>query len=349
MRSFWVDEFERMNQVLRDVIESPAQRILRDMEQYRQLLEPPGYGALRELQNTAAQARRFNENLTSGFSAVVGQYEILKSLEGIAYSMELTANLRQSIQVFKPPALPFIESVHEQMRIASRSMEALRQFERTFAGQLLELTRTVANAPEGELEERVETLSEFLGAQLAESKHGSISLEGYVQIILALVLYIYSMVGAEGLDERVMRRLDAIEEQLKTITPIEQVEGVSGLRLVTAASMRVHAAPSEVGQVVGEVTRNSLVRIVEESGSWARVEYFDFIEGRTNEGWVALEFLQEFPEGNRAPLGELELHSARERFERHFGEIDLGYATGLDNEQIDADLAREYSATHGEE
>ena len=43
---------------------------------------------------------------------------------------------------------------------------------------------------------------------------------------------------------------------------------------------------------------------------------------------------------------EVEIQAARERFERHFGEIDLGYPTGVDNEGIDADLAREYADTH---
>lgn len=43
---------------------------------------------------------------------------------------------------------------------------------------------------------------------------------------------------------------------------------------------------------------------------------------------------------------EVEMQTARERFERHFGEIDLGCPTGTDNEGIDADLAREYSDTH---
>lgn len=37
---------------------------------------------------------------------------------------------------------------------------------------------------------------------------------------------------------------------------------------------------------------------------------------------------------------------ARERFERHFGAIDLGYATGISNEEIDADLGREYANLH---
>ncbi len=32
-----------------------------------------------------------------------------------------------------------------------------------------------------------------------------------------------------------------------------------------------------------------------------------------------------------------------------FGSIDLGYATGADNESIDRDLAREYGATHEED
>ena len=43
---------------------------------------------------------------------------------------------------------------------------------------------------------------------------------------------------------------------------------------------------------------------------------------------------------------EPEKQAARRRFERHFGEIDLGYATGVENAQIDADLARDYAATH---
>jgi hypothetical protein len=41
-----------------------------------------------------------------------------------------------------------------------------------------------------------------------------------------------------------------------------------------------------------------------------------------------------------------EQQAARERFERHFGEVDLAGVTGADNEQIDADLAQEYADTH---
>ena len=38
--------------------------------------------------------------------------------------------------------------------------------------------------------------------------------------------------------------------------------------------------------------------------------------------------------------------AARERFEHHIGAVDLGRPTGIDNEQIDADLARAYADNH---
>ena len=41
-----------------------------------------------------------------------------------------------------------------------------------------------------------------------------------------------------------------------------------------------------------------------------------------------------------------EKEAAMRRLQQHFGAADLGYATGLDNESIDADLAREYGSTH---
>ena len=49
------------------------------------------------------------------------------------------------------------------------------------------------------------------------------------------------------------------------------------------------------------------------------------------------------------PMSEADKQAARQRFERHFGAVNLGYATGTDNEGIDADLARTYSDTHEED
>ena len=67
--------------------------------------------------------------------------------------------------------------------------------------------------------------------------------------------------------------------------------------------------------------------------------------------WIAATLEQRYQgghegQGSRAQQTEAERRAARERFELHFGAVDLGYPTGVDNEQIDADLAGEYAATH---
>jgi hypothetical protein len=45
-------------------------------------------------------------------------------------------------------------------------------------------------------------------------------------------------------------------------------------------------------------------------------------------------------------INESENQVARERFERHFGEISLGCDININNESIDADLAMEYICNH---
>ena len=48
----------------------------------------------------------------------------------------------------------------------------------------------------------------------------------------------------------------------------------------------------------------------------------------------------------RPSLSEAEATAAAARFERHFGELGPGDASELDNDGIDADLAREYADSH---
>lgn len=55
---------------------------------------------------------------------------------------------------------------------------------------------------------------------------------------------------------------------------------------------------------------------------------------------------QQFPQAFKLFLDEAEKSAARARFERHFGTLEVGDFTDLDNESIDADLAREYASTH---
>lgn len=59
------------------------------------------------------------------------------------------------------------------------------------------------------------------------------------------------------------------------------------------------------------------------------------VTGKTPAEWITINICQR-------------LTVRDERLRRHFGAVNLGYPTGVDNESIDADLAREYGSTHEE-
>jgi hypothetical protein len=58
---------------------------------------------------------------------------------------------------------------------------------------------------------------------------------------------------------------------------------------------------------------------------------------------------QQFNQISELAVNQTEREIARARFEQHFGMLNLSNATNVDNESIDADLAREYVNTHEDE
>lgn len=60
--------------------------------------------------------------------------------------------------------------------------------------------------------------------------------------------------------------------------------------------------------------------------------------------WIA----RKLPANRQAPVSDEARAAALERLLQHAGTIRTGRPTGTDNEQIDADLAREYGDPHEE-
>ena len=74
--------------------------------------------------------------------------------------------------------------------------------------------------------------------------------------------------------------------------------------------------------------------------------------GARRKGVSVDDYLRDILDGVEAPgpsvaLADDERRAANMRLRQHI--VSLGYPTGIDNEQIDADLAREYSRTHDDE
>lgn len=97
----------------------------------------------------------------------------------------------------------------------------------------------------------------------------------------------------------------------------------------------------------GKVTRVKTLTIQVPDEVYAVCERMAARTGRTVEACV-MEFLLKYGPRPAPVLSEEERRQAMERLLRHAGAQSLGRATGIDNEGIDADLAREYLDTHEE-
>ncbi len=81
--------------------------------------------------------------------------------------------------------------------------------------------------------------------------------------------------------------------------------------------------------------------------AYAALEHSARAAAKSPEELAAAALEQHF--GNASAHGvQRGASDARKRFERHFGAVRLGHATGADNEGIDADLARTYADGHEE-
>lgn len=312
--SWYVDEAERMNRLLRGLYDDPTRKLMRDMERYRELMEPPGYRALRDFQdNFAAEALRTQEALTSAFSGVLGHNKVLQMLRlESAYSDTVALEAQKALHAFQSPPFPAIEMLLRSLKEASRSAVLLEDFERTFGGQLLDRAQAVAEASEDDLDVRIEELTTLLHTHIAESKRGPVSLEGYIQIILAVAFFIQSFISAQRSEENHMKSFRDIDATLKRLATVENVDIEPDLALVSAKSLRVRGAPNTRSSIEGTLTLNALVRVVGYEKSWVRVEYFDFIGGCTREGWVPKRYLRDVSHPRDPFVGE----AARRVFER---------------------------------
>lgn len=82
---------------------------------------------------------------------------------------------------------------------------------------------------------------------------------------------------------------------------------------------------------------------------FAAIQQQAAVTGVAPERLAALWIEQRFTQAPELPVDEAKKEIARTRFERHFGTLSRDSETSLDNESIDADLAKEYANTHEDE
>lgn len=293
----YFDEIQRMVTLARDLADSPSMRVLQDIERYRAFVEPASMSAMRDIQTQMEAVRHIVPQIAvADVASVLAQYEIVRSVSAVQNIRSVAEEAALAIDAYRNIGLPAVESFSEQIRIASSSVAAAETFTTTFAGQLFERMRRVAVAQDDdEAETSTQELATFVTEGIARARSGPVSTEGFIQIILAVVFFLYQWAESQKLETRLNSRFDAIESRLKASASTQPAQPSVELRVVAIPRLRVRNSPHVKAAVRTVLSGNVLVRIVSQQGGWSRVEYFDFTTGNNAEGWVASRYLQSIP------------------------------------------------------
>ena len=152
----------------------------------------------------------------------------------------------------------------------------------------------MSRGEEDDAEAAARELPQLLEQRLAKERRGPISLEGYIQLIVAILFFLSQSRASHDFANDVIERLRNIEGRLEQTVEKSDSSGFAqeDIRVVIADRLRVRKSPEAEGPILAVLTENSWVRVLKDSPGWARVEYFDYLSGENAEGWVSASFLK---------------------------------------------------------
>ena len=285
------DEWERYRRLIEQLVSSPAfQSAIETQRTLERIIDPAAWSAAKRLARTFESA---SASIPST-GPLLEQYGLAARQCHEIVDSPVLREAQRALAQYRGVGLPAVSSIAHYLSGAFRSAEAAESFTRTLPGEILDLLGTVSRGEEDDAEAAARELPQLLEQRLAKERRGPISLEGYIQLILAILFFLSQWRASNDFANDVIERLRNIEGRLEQTVEKSDSSGFAqeDIRVVIADWLRVRKRPEAEGPILAVLTENSWVRVLEDSPGWARVEYFDYLSGENAEGWVSASFLK---------------------------------------------------------
>ncbi|WP_217525201.1 SH3 domain-containing protein [Vibrio metschnikovii] len=137
----------------------------------------------------------------------------------------------------------------------------------------------------------LETLIEACQARVEDAPQNSLSLEFYLNMLLTLVLLIYSQYSSYLSEEKLVEQLQGIENQVQLLTE-KLEESQTRAFFIVEESLKLRSEPSLESTVLEVLPEKLKLFGLGSRGKWIEVEYFDYLTNTMRSGWVHSDYLQ---------------------------------------------------------
>lgn len=134
--------------------------------------------------------------------------------------------------------------------------------------------------------EPLDSLAESVKDRAAQAPFGPLSAEFYLSLVFALFLFYLSQISAEQSEERMLSRLDGMEQTISTQLDALKQDSQRKVYLVADRAVNLRTGPGADHDVLDVLLRNQKVVQIGARDEWANVEYFDYVANELKRGWA---------------------------------------------------------------
>jgi hypothetical protein len=189
------------------------------------------------------------------------------------------------------PVIGFIAAYFDR---AILDLNQFAQFRQSFASDVLDfLGRIQATEDEHEKEQLLEEIGTLFEQALAKQPRTRLSLEGFLQIVLTVVFFIWPHFANLRMEDRVMREFATVEKKVAHQLQGFGKEDSRPVSYVVTKAVRLRQGPSTEHKVLAVLQPNMVLEVHKSEGQWMLVEYFDYVDTELKSGWVYKRYLAE--------------------------------------------------------
>lgn len=207
--------------------------------------------------------------------------------------------------------LPVFKSLDSNIFKGVASLNVMNTFTGSTLSQLAEL---LEDFDETSVQDFLEDFEADVDERVDNLPSNSISAEGIIQVVLAILFFLYSSYSSKLSEQAIIEKIDDsqyhIEQQIsKSETRIRQQIGDSEQRIlkkieslipkedeavyyVVLRDVRLRIKPHTKSGVITMLFPNQRVSLIERKSKWIYVSYFDYIESLPKTGWVYKKYLK---------------------------------------------------------
>lgn len=291
---------------MKDIFDSPSMRALRalndspTMRALRAIERSPSVRMFRQMQNSPA-FRMIQQVESSPSLRAIRELEnssVMRVLRDLGDSPSLKAmiELQQSSafeairKIQESPAIQAIQGLDQRpylrafSTIAERISHGYGALEFSEAYELL--AEEYAEHAEAYEVDPGDVLGELVKERAKNAPRHSLSAEFYLGLILTLLIFLLSQVSTEQSEQLLLKRMDAMEQTISIQLETIRNDRLQSTYMVADRTVNLRSGPGTNSTIVGTITRSQRIKLIDKSGEWVEVEYFDYSLNEIKSGWV---------------------------------------------------------------